>query len=174
MEETQVRDAVLKASAVFAAKPEAARSQGVPATASLRGGLACEVTGPNGERVQTDMARALGGNASGANPGWLLRAALASCSATCIAMLAAKQSIALTALEVTVTSGSDIRGLLIEDASVSAGLQNLRVEVRISAPGHDANEVEALARWACANSPVGLTDVTTAQVDVQVAGAVAA
>jgi uncharacterized OsmC-like protein len=164
-----VRDAVNKASSIFAARPEAARSQGVPATATLSGGVACEVTGPNGERFRTDMPHGLGGQASGANPGWLLRGALASCSATCIAMLAAKAGIHLEQLEVTVSSGSDIRGLLTDDAGASAGLLNLRMQVRISAPGHDAREVEALARWACANSPVGLTDCKTAQVEVQVA-----
>jgi hypothetical protein len=33
----------------------------------------CEVTGPHQERIVTDMPAAMGGAASGPNPGWLLR-----------------------------------------------------------------------------------------------------
>jgi uncharacterized OsmC-like protein len=53
----------------------------------------------------------MGGAAAGPNPGWLLRSALASCSATVIAMRAASLGMALESLEVTVETDSDLRGL---------------------------------------------------------------
>ena len=59
--------------------------------------------GPLGENgAITDMPEPMGGKAAGSNPGWLLRAGMASCAATAIAMRAAMQGIALTTLEVKV------------------------------------------------------------------------
>ena len=126
------------------------------------------VTGPAGETLLTDMPAGVGGGATAPNPGWLMRAALASCNATCIAMRAARQGVNLTKLEVTVSSESDNRGMLGLDESVSAGLQDLRVQVHISAPGTSAEELGELARWACSHSPVGCTDAPSARVEVQV------
>ena len=74
------------------------------------GGLRCRVKGPSGE-LTTDMATALGGGGSAPSPGWLLRAALASCDATIVAMEAARAGIELTDLTVTVVSESDNRGV---------------------------------------------------------------
>ena len=112
MSATSIREAVEKVSHVLATQPDKARSKNQPAIASLSEGLKCHVTGPNGEEVRTDMPRGLGGEASAPNPGWLLRAALASCNATCIALRAAKLGIELSQLEVTVSSESDQRGML--------------------------------------------------------------
>lgn len=126
-----VREALERTSAAIAADPSKARSKNAPATARLTEGLKCEVTGPHGERLSTDMPPAMGGAASGPNPGWLLRSALASCTATVIAMRAAKLGVTLEALEVTVESESDNRGLLGLDDAVSAGL----AACRLHAPG---------------------------------------
>ncbi len=59
--------------------------------------------------------------ASAPSPGWLLRAAEASCVATLITMRAAMLGIDLDTLEVTVDSVSDDRGLLGVDDTVPAG-----------------------------------------------------
>jgi len=83
-------------------------------------------------------------------------------------MRAATRGIALAALEVTVTSESDNRGMLGLDEKVPAGLQGMRLHVKISAPGTAARELEELVRWACAHSPVGCADLGATQVDVQV------
>jgi uncharacterized OsmC-like protein len=168
MSSLQIREAIEKVSKVLTEKPEKARIKSPPATAALVDGLKCRVTGPAGETLLTDMPAGVGGGATAPNPGWLMRAALASCNATCIAMRAATQGVNLTKLEVTVSSESDNRGMLGLDESVSAGLQDLRVQVRISAPGRSAEELGELARWACSHSPVGCTDAPSAKVEVQV------
>jgi OsmC-like protein len=64
------------------------------------------------------MSRTVGGGATAPTPGWLLRAALASCDATAIAMDAARELVELTDLTVTVESESDFRGVLGVDDSV--------------------------------------------------------
>jgi uncharacterized OsmC-like protein len=98
----------------------------------------------------------MGGKAAGSNPGWLLRAGIASCAATAIAMRAAMQGIALTTLEVKVESESDARGLVgISDAPTALG--NLRMSVRIGASGVEAAQLRELATWGEANSPVSCT-----------------
>lgn len=168
MSSVQVRAAIEKTSKVLGEQPEKARIKNAPATATLVEGLECRVTGPAGEEVRTDMPAGVGGGATAPNPGWLMRAALAACDATCIAMRAATRGINLAALEVTVTSESDNRGMLGLEEKVSAGLQGMRIHVKISAPGTAARELEELVRWACAHSPVGCADLGAAQVDVQV------
>ena len=119
---SQVREAMEKLGTAIAADPSKARAKNAPATARLASGLQCEVTGPNGERLATDMPPAMGGAASGPNPGWLFRGSLAACTATVIAMRAAQLGITLTDLEVTVESESDNRGILGLDEQISAGL----------------------------------------------------
>lgn len=168
MTSVQIREAIQKVSKFLTEKPEKARIKNPPATAALVDGLKCQVTGPAGETLQTDMPAGLGGGATAPTPGWLMRAALASCNATCIALRAARQGVNLTKLEVTVTSESDNRGMLGLDESVSPGLEDLRVQVRISAPGTSAEQLDELARWACSHSPVGCTDAPSAKVEVQV------
>ena len=116
MSDTSVRHAIEQISAVIAAQPEKARARSAPATAHFVDGLQCRISGPHGESLTTDMPPAMGGNASGPNPGWLLRGALASCTATVIAMRAAKLGVVLNTLEVTVESESDNRGILASTA----------------------------------------------------------
>jgi len=151
-----VREAIERTSAAIAADPTKARAKNAPATARLTEGLRCEVTGPHGERLLTDMPPAMGGAASGPNPGWLLRSALASCAATVIAMRAAKVGITLKTLEVTVESESDNRGLLGLDDSISAGLGAVRTRVRIGGSAK-SDVLRELAAWADAHSPVSCT-----------------
>jgi uncharacterized OsmC-like protein len=102
MSAQNVREAIERLSLGILADPAKARGKNAPVTARLAEGLRCELTGPYNERLVTDMPAALGGAASGPNPGWLLRGALASCTATVIAMRAAKLGVALSSLEVTV------------------------------------------------------------------------
>lgn len=171
MTDTRVREAIEKSSRFLAGQPEKGRVKSPPATASLLDGLRCQVSGTSGESLLTDMPPGVGGTASAPNPGWLMRAALASCNATCIAMRAAKLGIALTQLEVTVTSESDTRGLLGLDEAVPAGLQDLCVQVRIAAPGQSPETLDELVRWACAHSPVGGSDLAGARIEVTTTGA---
>jgi uncharacterized OsmC-like protein len=157
MSDQSISKAIENLSVAILADPNKAKAKKAPATARLTEGLKCELTGPHGERLVTDMPPAVGGTASGPNPGWLLRSAIASCTATVIAMRAAKLGVALSNLEVTVDTDADLRGLLGLDDKISAGHQAVRMKVRISAPGESADAVRELVEWAEAHSPVGCT-----------------
>jgi uncharacterized OsmC-like protein len=152
-----VSEAIAKLSKTFTDQPEKARTKNAAATALLQDGLQFLVTGPAGEKILTDMPAPMGGAASGPNPGWLLRAALASCNATVIAMRAARLGVKLETLEVTVDSDSDNRGILGLDDRVTAGLLSLRTKVRIGAKDAAPAQLRELVAWAEAHSPVGCT-----------------
>ena len=170
MTEPTVRQAIERTISAIAADSTKAKAKNVPATARITDGLKCEVIGPHGERLETDMPPAMGGTASGPNPAWLLRGALASCTAIVIAMRAATLGIRLEALEVTVESESDARGILGIDAGVSAGLGAIRTRVKIRGDA-SADSLRALVAWADAHSPVGCTlkDAPTCLLDVEIA-----
>jgi uncharacterized OsmC-like protein len=169
MTEPAIRQAIERTMAAIGADSTKAKAKNVPATARITDGLKCEVTGPQGERLETDMPPAMGGTASGPNPAWLLRSALASCTATVIAMRAATLGIQLEALEVTVESESDARGILGMDPAVSAGLGAIRTRVKIQGAA-SADSLRALVAWADAHSPVGCTlkDNPTCLLDVEI------
>lgn len=168
MNAAQIRQAIDQLGAAIRAEPAKARAKNAPATARLANGLQCEVSGPHGERLFTDMPPAMGGAASGPNPGWLFRGSLAACTATVIAMRAAKLGVTLSALEVTVESESDNRGILGLDEKVSAGLGRLRARVRI---GGDAtpDTLREIAAWGDAHSPIACTvrDVPAFALEVE-------
>lgn len=171
---TAVRHAIEQTMAAIAADSTRAKARNVPATARITDGLKCEVAGPHGERLETDMPPAMGGAASGPNPSWLFRSALASCTATVIAMRAARLGIRLDALEVTVESESDVRGLLGMDEKVSAALSTIRTKVKIRGDA-SPDSLRALVEWADAHSPVGRTvkgaPTCSLEVDVALNGA---
>jgi uncharacterized OsmC-like protein len=170
MSTTSVSDALEKISNVMVADPEKAHTKGTPATARLVEGLGFEVTGPTGEIAHTDMPAALGGAASAPAPGWLLRGAIASCTATVIAMHAARLGVDLTTLEVTVESEADQRGLLGLDERVSAAFTTMRTRVRIGANDVAPDDLRALVAWGDAHSPVASTvrqsPVTSVEVEI--------
>ena len=112
------------------------------------------MTGPTGTTLTTDMVPSVGGAASAPSPGWLLRAAEASCVVTLIAMRAAMLGITLDTLEVTVDSVSDDRGLLGIDDDVPAGPLSGRVAVRLTAADADPATLEEMARWGVRHCPV--------------------
>lgn len=151
-----IRDAIDGLAAGIAADPAKAKAKNAPATARLIEGLKCEVRGPHGQRLETDMPRAMGGAASAPNPGWLLRSAIASCTATVIAMRAARLGIALRLLEVDVDTDSDLRGILGLDARISAAHGVVRTTVKIAGDA-PAEALRELVAWADAHSPVGCT-----------------
>jgi uncharacterized OsmC-like protein len=156
MTDQSIRTALERLSADISADPAKAKAKITPATARLTEGLKCEVTGPQGQRVLTDMPPAMGGAASAPNPGWYLRGAIASCTATVIAMRAARLGIALETLEVTVDSEADNRGILGLDESISAGQTAVRTTVKIRGNA-EAQALRELVAWADAHSPVGCT-----------------
>ena len=157
MSTATIRDSIERLSSAIAADPAKAMAKNIPATARLTGGLRCELTGPKNERYVTDMPKAMGGDAAGPNPGWLLRGAAASCTASVIAMRAAKLGIALKELEVTVETDADLRGILGLDERISAGQSAMRMKVRIAAPGASPDALREIVAWGEAHSPVSCT-----------------
>ena len=144
-------------SAAIKQNPEKAHAKYATATATLTDGLKCRVTGPSGETIVTDMAKAMGGEASAPNPGWYFRASIAACCSTAIAMNAARRGINLTALEVTVEADGDNRGILGMDEKVSAGHAALRTKVKIASDNASRDQLEELVRFSESHSPVGCT-----------------
>lgn len=149
-----IRAAIRGASEYLALHPEQARSTDSAATATLVDGLVVRVSGPDGATVTTDMVPSVGGTATAPSPGWLLRAAEASCVVTLITMRAALLGITLDTLEVTVDSESDDRGLLGIDDEVPAGPLSGRVSVRLTAAGVDPVTLEEMAHWGVKHCPV--------------------
>ena len=156
MPNLQAREALERAYCVFLSRPSAARKPNATATAVWRDGLRCEVTGPGSERVVTDMPEPMGGRGAGTNPGWLLRASMASCAATAIAMRAAMLSIALRSLEVIVESESDARGL-VGITGASTALDGIRMTIKIGADGVAEPQLRELAAWGDTHSAVSCT-----------------
>jgi uncharacterized OsmC-like protein len=168
MSNANVRDAIERMGAAIAAEPAKAQAKNAPAVARLADGLRCEVSGPRSEHLVTDMAPAVGGTGSAPNPGWLFRAALASCTTTLIGMRAAALGVKLASAEVSVDSDSDLRGILGQDERISAAHSPLRIKVRISAPGVAEDTVRALVQWADAHSPVNCTVRERSAVSLEV------
>lgn len=154
MRDDPIRQALTRAQAYLAANPGEARYRDSRARAVLRSGLLVDVTGLGGEVVTTDMSTSVGGTASAGSPGWLFRAATASCVATVIAMRAAMLEISLTTLEVDVDSESDDRGILGIDPATPAGPLSVRIEVTIRATGSDPDQMHGLVDWGVAHCPV--------------------
>ena len=148
-----IRNAVEAATQAVAANPDPGPAPDPTAVALHEDGLRFRVDGPNGN-VTTDMARAVGGGGTANSPGWLMRAALAACDASTIAMEAARDGIELDALEVSVESESDLRGMLGVDDSVHAGPSAVQTRVRLAAEGADEAMLRALVERALRRSPV--------------------
>lgn len=101
------------------------------------------------------MPKGIGGEATAPTPGWLLRAALANCDATMIAMRAAELGITLSMLDVIVSSTSDDRGLLQIDDSIHAGPLAVRVLVKLRGKDVTKEQLQELVMWTEKHSPVG-------------------
>jgi len=156
MDQARMREALESVARTLSEQPEKARGKAAPLTARLVDGLRFEVRGASGELVHTDMPAMLGGEASAPNPGWLLRAALAACTATVVAMRAARQGVNLTTLEVVSEGDTDQRRLLgIDDAAPS--ITGLRLKVRVGAERATDEQLRSLAAWGDAHSPVACT-----------------
>jgi uncharacterized OsmC-like protein len=148
-----IRKAIEKASGYLRENPDAATGTDAAATAVREDGLRFRVEGPKGE-LTTDMSESVGGGATAPTPGWLMRAALASCDATTVAMEAAREGVELTDLKVTVESESDFRGVLGVDPSVHPGPVVVRVRIELTAPDATEDQLRAIVQRAESHSPV--------------------
>jgi uncharacterized OsmC-like protein len=150
--------ALQRVEAVLRRRPGAGLGDDASATARWHGGTRVVTSHANGMQLMTDMPLELGGGGDGVSPGWLLRAGLASCVATRIAMAAAAEGIELKTLELVASSRSDTRGMLgMADAGgvpVPAGPRDVQLLVRISAIGASPERLRALVEHSHRCSPV--------------------
>ncbi len=169
MSVSHIRESIANVVGYLTEHPNDARSTDKAATAIIEEGLRCRAEGPDGAVSISDMPKAIGGGTA-PSPGWLLRAALANCDATVIAMRAAQLGIVLTTLQVTVDSESDDRGLLGMDDAVPAGPLSVRARVRIGATGVAPERLREIVKWTEAHSPVAdaIARAVPLQVEVQV------
>jgi uncharacterized OsmC-like protein len=158
MAAAEIAAAWQRTTSVLRRRPEAGLHDDAPATARWSGGTRVVTEHANGTQVETDMPREMGGSGDRVSPGWLLRAGMASCTATRIAMAAAAEGIELQALEVLASSRSDARGLLgmadADGAAISAGPRDMRLLVRIAAHGVPAQRLQALVEESYRCSPM--------------------
>jgi uncharacterized OsmC-like protein len=168
--------ALRRAQTVLQRRPQAGVHDDAPATARWTGDLRVVSSHANGTQMVTDMPTELGGTGDRVTPGWLFRAGLAACLATSIAMQAAAQGIAMTALQVRTTSSSDLRGLLgMADAdgeSVGAGPIAARLAVRIAARGVAREELNRLVEqsYRCSPMSAALRDAVPLSLAIEVDG----
>ena len=148
-----IKKSIESAISYLTAHPSEARYTDSAAVATLVDGLRFRVTDPDGRSILTDMPKGVGGEGSEPGPGWLFRAALASCVGSLVAMRAAQQDVKLNELEVTVDSESDDRGILGMDESIPAGPLSMRVSASIAADGLEESALRDLAEWALEHCP---------------------
>src|ERR1700683_327866 len=150
--------AVQRVESVLQRRPATGIHDDSPATARWQTGLRVVAGHANGTQMLTDMPTELGGSGDQITPGWLFRAGLASCLATCIAMDAAAEGIELAALEVLVSSRSDVRGFLGRAQSrgepVDAGPSEVQLRIRISAGGVSPERLRLLVEESNRCSPM--------------------
>jgi uncharacterized OsmC-like protein len=153
MSHEQIREALAGVIQHFEQHPELGPTTDSTALAVWQGGLRFQTEGPNGATLVSEMPKAVGGGGSAPTPGWLLRAALANCNASMIALRAAQTGITLTRLEVSVDSESNDRGLL-GLGDVPPGPLQVHLKVRLAAEGASPEQLKALVAWADRHSPV--------------------
>jgi uncharacterized OsmC-like protein len=149
----EIRSAIEKASGYLAENPEAATATDAAATAVREEGLRFRIEGPKGA-LTSDMSESVGGGASAPTPGWLLRAALAACDATLVAMEAAREGIELSELAVSVESDSDFRGVLGVDGGAHPGPLAIRTRIELAAPDATEEQLREIVQRAEERSPV--------------------
>jgi uncharacterized OsmC-like protein len=150
--------AMERVQSVLTRRPETGLHDDAPAAVRWCGDTRMVARHPGGLQFETDMPTELGGTGDRVTPGWMMRAGLAACTATVVAMKAAARGIPLTTLEVDVGSRSDARGLLgmtdDDGTPVDAGSRDVTMHVRLCAPGVPAERLRALVDESCRCSPI--------------------
>jgi uncharacterized OsmC-like protein len=159
-----IKESIENAVRYLSEHPDQARYTDSFARATLGEALRVDVEGPDGLGITTDMPLGVGGRAEQPSPGWLFRAALASCVATTVGMEAAREGVELRSLEVEVDSESDDRGILGMDESVPAGPLSTRIRIRAAAGGAGHGRLREVVARGADRCPV--CDATKRSVDV--------
>jgi uncharacterized OsmC-like protein len=168
-----IAKAMQRVRAIFARRPEAAIHVDEPAIVHWDQGMRVVAHDANGKQIATDMPVELGGAGTAVTPGWLLRASLASCLATRIVMEAAAAGISINRLQVSAGSTSDVRGLLgmagEDGAPAPPQARDVRLQVRMSAPGVAPERIRALVEESFRCSPVSASLERATPVEVAIA-----
>jgi uncharacterized OsmC-like protein len=170
-----VADALERAEVVLRRRPDMGMHDDSPALARWRGSTRIVTGNGSGIEISTDMPTELGGTGDQVTPGWLLRAGLAACTATRIAMGAARGGIELTKLELRATSRSDTRGLLgmaeSDGTPIGAGPRDVQLHVTIAARGVPAEQLRTLVEEShrCSPVPCAIQDETPVGLHIEVA-----
>lgn len=167
MGEAEIAGAIVAARTWVAENRAEARYRDGSATAVMEDGLRSLVSSPDGITIATDMVTGIGGGGTAPSPGWLMRAASASCIATLITMRAAELGVQLDGLEVVVDSESDDAGMLGIDPAVPAGPLSMRVAVRVAAATAPPDQVRSVVQWGIEHCPV--CDAVKRAVPVEIA-----
>jgi uncharacterized OsmC-like protein len=153
-----IAEAVQRVKTVLQRQPQRGLQDDTPAIAHWQHGLRIVCRHPEGKQVLTDMPVEIGGSGDQVTPGWLFRAGAASCLATCIAMNAAAEGIALMRLEVSLHSRTDTRGflgMLNDDGEpVFAGPCDMQWRIRIDAKGVSPERLRELVETSHRCSPI--------------------
>jgi uncharacterized OsmC-like protein len=172
----EIAAAMQRVESVLTRRPEAGLHEDAPATARWESGTRVVASHANGTQLLTDMPTELGGSGDQVTPGWLVRAGLASCLTTRIAMGAAAAGIELAMLEVLASSCSDARGIFgMPEPSgepVCAGPREVQLLVRIAAPGVSSERLCVLVDECNHRSPMSaaLRDAVPMTLRVDVVG----
>ena len=134
----KIKSAIERSTKALALKPSLGLGIG-KSTTRIKNGLTCEIQEGNW-KVLADMPESVGGNAQGPTPGVYGRAALGSCLAIGYMMIAAKNNIPVSGLEVEVQAEYD-DGALLGTANVFPGYLEVRYSVTIET---EAAEEEVL------------------------------
>jgi uncharacterized OsmC-like protein len=170
-----VADALERAEVVLRRRPDMGMHEDSPAVAHWRGSTRIVIGNGSGIEVSTDMPTELGGTGDQVTPGWLLRAGLAACTATRIAMGAARDGIELTRLELRAMSRSDTRGLLgmaeSDGTPIGAGPHDVQLHVTIAARGVSAEQLRTLVEEShrCSPVPCAIQEETPVALHIEVA-----
>ena len=150
MATADIRAAVARVETVLARRPDLGLHADTTAVARWDNDVSVITRHPNGIEVRTDMPPELGGKGEAVTPGWLMRAGLAACTVTCVALAAAARGIELETLEARAASHSDARGILgMKDADavpVASAPREIELSVRLSAPGVPAEQLRQLVQ----------------------------
>jgi uncharacterized OsmC-like protein len=106
MATADIRAAVERVQSVLARRPDLGLHADTAAVARWDHDVSVIARHPNGTEFRTDMPPELGGKGEALTPGWLMRAGLAACTVTCIALAAAARGIELETLEARAASHS--------------------------------------------------------------------
>lgn len=150
----QIKKSIDNAVDYLGKHPNEARYTDSVATATLESGLRFRITDPDGRSLVSDMPTGVGGEGVNPGPGWLMRAALASCMGSLIAMRAAQTEVQLDKLEVLVDSESDDRGILGMDEGIPARPLSIRIRINVAGKGAADDALRSLVAWAEVHCPV--------------------